>query len=211
MSTSKTTSKSTRKRPRTSRRRSASARRRPTASRRLGPWAVTAVAVLGVVGFLLLGGRSGGASPATGVAPAFTLPSTDGKQVSLADYRGRDVLLFFNEGVGCDACFYQMVDLQKNAALFENAGVSVVPIVANPADQVRQEMARFGISTPYLIDADTSVSQAYGMLGNGMHANLPGHGFMFVDGSGRIRWAKEFPSMYVASSDLLAQLKPYLH
>jgi peroxiredoxin len=163
-----------------------------------------------VVGFLYLGGRPRAASPATGVAPAFALPSTDGEQVSLADYRGRDVLLFFNEGVGCDACFYQMLDLQKNAGAFENAGVSVVPIVANPANQVRQEMARFGISTPYLIDADTSVSQAYGMLGNGMHANLPGHGFVLVDGSGRIRWMKEFPSMYAASSDLLAQLKPYL-
>jgi peroxiredoxin len=130
--------------------------------------------------------------------------------VSLADYRGGDVLLFFNEGVGCDACFYQMLDLQKNTRTFENAGVSVVPIVANPANQVRQEMDRFGVSTPYLIDADTSISQAYGMLGNGMHANLPGHGFVLVDSSGRIRWSKEFPSMYVSSSDLLAQLKPYL-
>jgi peroxiredoxin len=172
---------------------------------------VAAVATLGVVGFLNLGGRSeGGARTAMGVAPAFALPSTDGTQVSLADYRGRDVLFYFNEGVGCDACFYQMLDLQKNAAVFENAGVSVVPIVANPVGQVQEELARFGISTPYLIDADTSVSQAYGMLGNGMHANLPGHGFVLVDGSGRIRWVKEFPSMYVASSDLFAQLKPYL-
>jgi peroxiredoxin len=174
---------------------------------------VAAVATLGVIAVFLFfgGGRSQGASPPTGaVAPAFTLPSTDGTQVSLAGYRGRDVLLFFNEGVGCDACFYQMLDLQKNASLFENAGVSLVPIVANPADQVRQEMGRFGISTPYLIDANTSVSQAYGVLGKGMHANLPGHGFVLVDGSGRIRWAKEFPSMYVSSSDLLAQLKPYL-
>ena len=171
---------------------------------------MAAVATLGVVGFLYLGGRPEAASQATGVAPAFSLPSTDGGQVSLADYQGGDVLLYFNEGVGCDACFYQMLDLQKNAGAFENAGISVVPIVANPAGQVRQEMTRFGIATPYLIDANTTVSQAYGMLGNGMHANLPGHGFVLVDGAGQIRWVKEFPSMYVASSDLLAQLKPFL-
>lgn len=169
------------------------------------------MAVVGAIGAVLLfSGRSQGSGPTTGKAPSFTLRSTDGEQVSLADYRGRDVLLFFNEGVGCDACFYQTLDLQRNAGLFEDAGVSVVPIVANPADQVRREMARFGVSTPYLIDADTGVSRAYGMLGKGMHANLPGHGFVLVDDSGRIRWVKEFPSMYTSSSDLLAQMKPYL-
>ncbi len=120
------------------------------------------------------------------------------------------MLLFFNEGVGCDACFYQMAALQADIARFGNAGVTVVPIVANPADQVRQEMSRFGITTPYLIDANTSVSNAYGMLGNGMHADLPGHGFVLIDGAGSIQWSQEFPSMFISPSDLLDQIKPYL-
>ncbi len=138
-----------------------------------------------------------------GAAPAFSLPSTDGSTVSLTDFQGTNVLLYFSEGVGCDACFYQMVNFEKNAASFASAGITVVPIVANPVPDVISEMNRFGLTTPYLVDADTSVSQAYGMLGKGMHANLPGHGFVLVDASGRLRWQMEYPSMYVSTANLL--------
>lgn len=168
---------------------------------------VASAIVLGLL--LYFGGRerpAEGAGERSGDAPAFTLASTSGGSVSLSDFAGRGVLLYFNEGVGCDACFYQMVELEQSASRFEQAGIEIVPIVANPAPIVAQELLRFGLRTPYLIDADTSVSDAYGMLGNGMHANLPGHGFVLVDASGRIRWSREYPSMFVAAGDLLAAL-----
>jgi peroxiredoxin len=38
-------------------------------------------------------------------APGFTLTATNGTTVSLASYRGRDVVLYFSEGAGCEACF----------------------------------------------------------------------------------------------------------
>lgn len=173
-----------------------------------------AAGAVAIGALLYLGGRSEGAGGTgkvvSGAAPAFTLPSTDGNTVSLADFKGRNVLLFFSEGVGCAPCFYQMLDIEKNARLFSDAGITVLPIVANPADQVRQEAQQFGVTTPYLIDADTSVTKAYGRLGKGMHADLPGHGFVLLDGSGRIRWEKEYPSMYVSAADLFAQLEPNL-
>ncbi len=164
-----------------------------------------------VFGLMLwFGNRTPKGGATSRVAPAFTLASTAGGQVSLSDYAGRDVLLYFSEGVGCDPCFTQMVDFEQNAQRFEEAGVTVVPIVANPASQVIPELQRFGLKTPYLIDADTSVSAAYGRLGQGMHANLPGHGFVLVDGAGKIRWQMEYPSMYVSSADLLKAIHAYL-
>jgi len=120
------------------------------------------------------------------------------------------VLLYFNEGVGCDACFYQTVELEKNADRLEAEGIELLPIVVNPADQVRNELMRFGITTPYLIDADGRVSKDYGVMGKGMHANLPGHGFVLIDGEGEIRWQKEYSSMYASTSELLAAVGPYL-
>jgi hypothetical protein len=39
-----------------------------------------------------------------------------------------------------------------------------------------------------------------------MHANLPGHSFVLVDASGRIRWRGDFPSMYVSTNELLADM-----
>lgn len=161
---------------------------------------------------LFLGNRntSGGQVASGQKAPPFTLASTDGSKVSLSDYRGRNVLLYFNEGVGCDACFYQTVDLQNDASEFQANDITLLPIVVNPADQVGPELARFGITTPYLIDEGGRVSEEYGMLGNGMHANLPGHGFVFIDASGRVRWQNEYPSMYASASEVMSAIRPYL-
>ena len=163
---------------------------------------------------MLLGprGRQDGALPegsAAGSAPGFSLASTDGTTVSLADFRGRDVLLYFNEGVGCDACFYQMAELEADQPVLRERGLTILPIVVNTEPDVRREMARFGVSTPFLIDADRGVSNAYGVLGKGMHADLPGHTFVLVDGTGRIRWARSYPSMFVRTPDLLAAVVPF--
>ena len=54
--------------------------------------------------------------------------------MSLASYRGRDVVLYFNEGVGCDACFYQMRQFEQNAAQLTKAGITILPIVMDPQD-----------------------------------------------------------------------------
>ncbi len=143
-------------------------------------------------------------------APPFTMASTGGGNVSLSDYAGKNVLLYFSEGVGCDACFYQMVDLEQNSQQLADAGITVLPIVMNSLDQTRAEVQRFGLSTPFLIDSNGSVSKAYDTLGKGMHANLPGHAFVFIDGSGDIRWEKEYPSMYVSTTDLMNAISPYL-
>lgn len=160
---------------------------------------------------LYFGSRSSTGGPVTGKkAPAFTLASTSGSKVSLSDYRGKDVLLYFSEGVGCDPCFYQMAELEQSADQLRAMGLTVLPIVTNPFDQVVSELQRFGIQTPFLLDEDKSVSKAYDVLGKGMHADLPGHSFILVDGSGRIRWEKEYSSMYVPTADLLSALRPFV-
>lgn len=160
---------------------------------------------------LYIGGRSSTGGPVTGrPAPPFTLPTTSGSEVSLADYRGANVLLHSSEGLGCDPCFYRMAELERNADKLRAAGLTVLPIVTNPADQVTGELRRFGIRTPFLLDEDEGVSSAYGVLGKGMHAELPGHSFILADGSGRIRREEEYPSMYVPAGELLAALRPFL-
>lgn len=162
------------------------------------------------VAFLWIGDRAPEGAEAGGAAPGFTLPASDGSSFSLSDLSGRNVLLYFNEGVGCDACFYQTVELEKNGAALADAGLTLVPIVVNPMADVQREVARFGIVTPYLVDEDRSVSRDYGVLGTGMHADLPGHGFVLIDGEGTLRWRADYPSMYVSTSELLGELRPYL-
>ena len=175
---------------------------------RWGTVAITALSVgLVVLGFVLAG-RSG-SPPATlsgALAPDFSLPTTDGGTERLVDHRGHPMLLYFNEGIGCDACFYQMVEIEKEATQLDDRGLMVMPIVMNAPDDTVRELDRFGLTTPFLSDEDGSVSKAYDVLGKGHHAGLPGHSFLLVDPQGAIEWRKDYSVMFVPVADLLAEI-----
>lgn len=166
-----------------------------------------AVAVIALVVTLMLTSRSQ-SSATNRVAPDFTLTDTSGTKVSLAALRGKNVLLFFSEGAGCQPCFTQMGQIEKDPD-FAKAGLTVLPIVMNTREQVTPEMAASGVRTPFLLD-DGTVSKAYGVLGKGMHAELPGHGFVLIDKTGKQRWYGEYPSMWLSTADLLAQVRANL-
>lgn len=136
-------------------------------------------------------------------APPFELASTEGTTVALADHRGHDVLLYFSEGVGCDACFYQQAKIEAEQQRFTDAGLTVVPVVVNPVAEVRRELDRFGLTTPFLIDPDRSVSATYDTIGLGHHPDLPGHSFVLVDRDGNMRWRMDEPSMFVEPARLV--------
>ena len=166
-----------------------------------------AVAAVAIVFALATQNRD---TPATGVAPTFTLPTSDGGSISLEEMRGHPVLLYFSEGVGCDACFAQMADIEASSSAFDRLGVQVVPIMVNPASDVVPAAAGFGLKTPIALDTAKAVSGEYGVLGTGMHAGLPGHSFILVDATGTIAWQANFPSMYVSSDELLRTISDYL-
>jgi peroxiredoxin len=176
-------------------------------------WSTAALAAAGLITTAILAsaGSSALQHNIARPAPGFTLTATNGKTVSLVSYRGHDVVLYFNEGAGCDACFYQMREFEQHAAQLRSAGITILPIVMNPASQIRPELASFGLHTPYLIDAIGSVSRAYDVLGKGMHPGLPGHGFVLIDAHGTQRWYGEYPSMYLSTAGLITQVRAHLH
>ncbi len=141
-------------------------------------------------------------------APEFTLPASDGSTASLADYRGEPVVLYFNEGAGCDSCLLQMVEIEKNPA-FGDDGIAVLPIVMNTAEQINADRERLGVRAPFLLD-DGEVSAAYGTLGKGMHEGLPGHGFVLIDADGNQLWHGNYPSMWLDPEDLLKEINARL-
>lgn len=161
------------------------------------------------VAAVAFGGRTSAPTSVSGAAPTFRLDSTAGKKVSLAEYRGRNVLLYFNEGVGCDICFYQMAKLEADGGLAKT-GVAVLPVVMNSTSEVGGELRRFGVKTPYLSDPTGEVSSAYDTLGTGHHANLPGHTFILVGPNGQVRWRANYPSMWVEPSTLAETVKAQL-
>lgn len=170
-------------------------------TRRWRGWAALAAVAAAAGGLLLLASRGGPPDAVGRAAPPFTLQSTDGRIVSLSDFRGRDVLLYFNEGVGCDVCFDQLAQIER-AGVLDGSGVTVLPIVVNDVDAVRDQLERFGIRAPYLVDPEKETSRAYETLGMGHHADLPGHSFVLVDGQGRVAWRGDYPGMWVEPDEL---------
>jgi peroxiredoxin len=187
--------------------RAAEARRRRT--RRMVLWAGALIAVVAVLTAMMVSARPK-SDAAARTAPNFTLIDTAGKTVSLADYRGKPVVLYFSEGAGCQSCLTQMADIERHSSDFAKAGITMLPIVMNSAEQIRADMAQEGVRTPFLLDTSGSVSKAYGTLGKGMHAGLPGHSFVLIDATGVQRWYGEYPSMFLPSADLLIQVRKHL-
>lgn len=165
------------------------------------------IVVASLVVFGLLSARSI-ESTAAAPAPEFTLKTTAGTTVSLSDYRGKPVILYFNEGAGCGSCTQQMASIEKDPG-FAEAGITVLPIVMNTKAQIQPDLDSFAVKTPYLLD-DGTVSKAYGVLGKGMHEGLPGHGFVLIDGSGVQRWQGDYPSMWLEPATLLKTAKSKL-
>ena len=171
-------------------------------------WAVGLVAVAAVLAAMMASSRPS-SSAAARPAPDFTLTDTAGRPVHLADFRGHNVVLYFSEGAGCGSCLQQMATIEKDPAAFTQADVTVLPIVMNTRDQISRDMATYGVATPFLLD-DGTVSEAYGVLGKGMHPGLPGHSFVLIDATGAQRWYGEYPSMFLSAPDLLTQVRQHL-
>jgi peroxiredoxin len=146
-------------------------------------------------------------------APAFTLTSGDGTPVSLADYRGRTVLLYFQEGLSCQPCWDQIRDLEQNRAALQAAGVDeIVSITTDPATLIGRKATDEKLSTPVLSDPDLAVSRAYDANKYGMMGDMrDGHSFVLVGPDGTIRWRADYGgapdyTMFLPTDKVLADL-----
>jgi len=175
---------------------------------RLVIWGVVLVSLSGIVAAMLLTSTPQSSSDVR-TAPDFTLTDTSGAEHTLADHRGENVLLYFNEGAGCQSCIVQMGEIEKQAEAFADEDVTVLPIVMNTREQILADMRLNGVKTPFLLD-DGTVSDAYGTLGKGMHAGLPGHSFVLIDADGQQRWYGEYPSMWLDPRELLDEVRDRL-
>jgi peroxiredoxin Q/BCP len=127
------------------------------------------------------------ATPGVGdKAPDFTLPGTDEREYSLADYRGKPVVLVFYPGDDTPVCTKQLTSYTNDISQFEGVGAQVLAISPQTVKSHESFRAKHGFAFPLLADIDKEVAGRYGTLGP---LGFPRRSVFVVDTEGVIRYA----------------------
>ena len=98
-------------------------------------------------------------------APAFTLPDKDGKPVSLGDYAGQKVVLYFCPAASTPGCTTQACDFRDNLASLASAGYQVLGISKDSGDALQRFADEQSLTFPLLSDPELEVHHAYAAYG----------------------------------------------
>jgi peroxiredoxin Q/BCP len=98
-------------------------------------------------------------------APDFTLPDADEKSVSLADYRGRRVVVYFYPAASTPGCTKEACDFRDNLTELNGAGLDVLGISPDKPAKLAKFRDKEGLTFPLLSDADKEVLTAWGAYG----------------------------------------------
>jgi len=100
------------------------------------------------------------------LAPDFTLTSQEGTPVSLKDYRGKWIVLYFYPRDFTSGCTIEAHNFQRDQGRYQQRNVVVLGVSVDGADSHRQFCTKEGLNFKLLADTDHKVSIAYGSLTN---------------------------------------------
>jgi peroxiredoxin Q/BCP len=98
-------------------------------------------------------------------APAFRLTDQDGKAVSLGDFTGKNVIVYFYPAAMTPGCTTEACDFRDNLNSLKSAGYQVIGISKDAPARNKEFQEQEGLNFPLLSDEDLAVHQAYGAYG----------------------------------------------
>jgi thioredoxin-dependent peroxiredoxin len=96
-------------------------------------------------------------------APAFKLPDQDGNKISLSDFAGEVVVLYFYPKADTPGCTTQACGIRDRADDYEAAGAIVLGVSPDPPDRLRKFADKHGLRFTLLSDSDHKVAEKYGV------------------------------------------------
>ncbi|OLT22373.1 peroxiredoxin [Ornithinimicrobium sp. CNJ-824] len=127
-------------------------------------------------------------------APAWTLPTADGGELSLSDLAGRKVILYVYPAAMTPGCTTQACDFRDNLGVLERAGYAVVGISPDSPEKLARFAEKEGLTFPLVADESKEVLTAYGAYGEKQNYGRTVMGVIrstfVIDEEGRIELAR---------------------
>ncbi len=147
------------------------------------------VGSLFLIALLCLGGMAVAFSgpPEVGKpAPDFTLKSNEGKTVSLKDYKGKWVVLYFYPKDFTSGCTVEAHNFQRDIAKYEASKTVILGVSVDTADSHKDFCTKEGLSFKLLADTEKTVSEAYGSVMEYNGNKLSARNTFIIDPKGNV-------------------------
>ena len=132
-------------------------------------------------------------------APAFTLPADGGGKISLTDFAGKNLVLYFYPKADTPGCTREAQAFSKLRLAFQRAGTAVLGVSADPVAKQDKFKAKYDLTIPLASDETHKMLTAYGVWGE---KSMYGRKYMgvirmtyLIDGNGKI--ARVWPKVSV--------------
>jgi thioredoxin-dependent peroxiredoxin len=166
-----------------------------------------AVVVLLAVGVGVRAMHAGDKAPAVGTqAPDFTLNSQEGKPVSLRDFKGKWVVLYFYPKDFTSGCTVEAHNFQRDLAQYESKNAAIVGVSMQDENSHQQFCTKEGLSFKLLADTKSDVSSQYDSVMNMGVTKLSARHTFLIDPQGKVEkvWLDVKPADH--SAEVLAAL-----
>ncbi|WP_299166639.1 thioredoxin-dependent thiol peroxidase [uncultured Arthrobacter sp.] len=127
-------------------------------------------------------------------APDFTLNAADGSTVSLGDFAGENVVVYFYPAAATPGCTTEACDFRDNLASLASYGYKVIGVSPDSEAQLRSFSEKEALTFPLLSDPDHAVAEVWGAWGEKKNYGKTYEGLIrstvVVDGSGKVALAQ---------------------
>ena len=113
-------------------------------------------------------------------APAFSLPANGGKTLSLSDFKGKKLVLYFYPKDDTPGCTTEGKDFSALKAEFDKAGITVLGVSKDTVAKHEKFIAKHGLSVDLLSDEEGGMLEAYGVW---VEKNMYGRTYMGIERS----------------------------
>ena len=166
---------------------------------------VVAIALIGILGLAL---RAGDKAPAVGsAAPDFTLDSQDGKPVSLHDYKGKWVVLYFYPKDMTSGCTIEAHNFQRDLAKFDAKNAVILGVSMQDQKSHQEFCAKQSLTFKLLADTKSDVSEKYDSVMNFGVTKLSSRHTFLIDPNGVVRKVWTSVDVKTHSDDVLRAIE----